>query len=257
MAQYFSDIAKDVKSGEYFRFARGWYIHRFVYPGIEASYLIVLILASLFLLWVCFKVMVATYPLTIRVPLVAEITQPEEEYARLMPLQNTGDKQAHPQYLPNIALLEYLLIEYVQAQEIYDHEENLLRMEKNMNVIEQFSVPSVFAAFQESLRYSNPKSPILRYREHTKRDITVQAANIQLSPSILEEIKHPPKGALLQGTAYVPFVATQTSQDTQIASHWTAKIDFLFTPIAYNYDQKAFEPLSFRVKAYQASEVKN
>ncbi len=250
---YFRDIASQIESDEYFENAREWYLAKYASLSADVSYFIVLMVFSLIVIVYSYVVIATFYPLNKVVPMTVTISDATQVYSRIIPL---AGKLKSAENDPDKFIVSYLLNKYVQARESYNYENNYELLERNKRFVQNFSTTQISRKFESALTIRNPDSPILRYRNHTIREIGVnaQGINVQEIKSIRKRMSQD-KRPLLSYRADVIFKSTEIGPDGEKDAKWKAVIDYLYSPVTYNREKQDFDQMEFMVTNYQVAEL--
>lgn len=218
-------IAEKVRSGEYFREAKGMYDVSVNDPMAERYfYVFVTVLALLTFLSAIFA-MQSLYPLTRSVPFIYALNDVLEDLPSITPLKTS------PHQSVDEAVLLFRARTFVNHYESY----NINLLERNYSGVEHDASPEVFAAYQLLLQRSNPESPVMKYQRHSVRNITILSVRKLESPANTLEVTYE---ASVEGEG----VSTKTRHRATLAYHYSGVV----------FDEKTgtVKPVIFTVTSY-------
>jgi len=256
--KYFRAVAKDIESGQFFVDAKRWYGLKYFAPVTERTHYVVLTIVSVLTALVGLSVFSGLLPLVRDVPVAVWVQDKANKYVIVKDMQ--GDNSDED---PNVTLMRYILMRYIQAFESYDHKNNFYQMrERNTKFINRFSDEHVQAMYNFRISVSNPESIILKYKKDVVRKLKINPASIQfrrhpLTREIIEstEMVGDKPYYRYRYTALADFSASELSVQGESKSAWRAKIDFIFPDITYNEETGDFLPFEFSVTDYQSMEL--
>lgn len=239
--EYYSELTEKIKSGEYFNDARTWYGVKYVYPIAQRNFFLAVMTISAAVTIVSLFLLASYFPLKVTSPLAVGISSKADYYSKLLPLAKPGED-------PNEALIKYLLMNYITLREGYAYE----ALKRNLDFVKLYSDSPVFDVYKEYMKIGNPSSPVLRYKKHTKRYITVDS--VSLTPREKQKSWAPGRW-----NATVKFTATESNALGIQESNWLAKVDAVMPDILFikgdSKKEGRFADLEFKVTGYQLSNV--
>jgi type IV secretion system protein VirB8 len=220
-------ISHNVKTGQYFKDARAWYSHKYIYPVSERSLLVVIATAVSIAACVILYVLYSSFPVTRVVPFIITVGNSLEYYSVLKPL---GTKEADPQQ----SLTEYLVAEYVKNRENYAYNSR----DKQLIRVKGASSKQIFKKYETQMSITNPESPVLLY-QRMRRTIEIKSITLQ-------------KSGLTYDGATVTFKATVENNRTKekVTTNHLATIAFSLSTISQLPKDKPV--LEFVVTNYSA-----
>lgn len=241
------EIAEKVESGEYFAEARDWYIRKYLYNFVERSYLIILFGFVGFLV-----IMVASYYLNIlpirkNLPVRVNITDAAEQYTKITYLGNeTKD------FNVNHVLIRYFSARFTEAFESYDYRNNFQKLKINKEIIEKLGTEGIKHFYSKKTSYRNSDSMVLKYRRSLIRQVQINSNNITLVENKNDSLE----SGLKDYTVTINFNVKEIKERKDIDnSKWQAKINLYFEQIYYDYDEKEFNDLNFKVYGYESKKI--
>lgn len=224
-------IVQKVEDGSYFKDALEWYSCRYIYPFTSRSAMLLIVIFFIFASYVMLKVthhdyQHKQYPL----PIYAE------DEVLYIPKIKSISTQKEP---INISVARYLSSKYVTFREGYNPNDfiELLNKEVLLKKIKALSSKKIFNDYQNFMNPDiNPDSPIIFYKGHTQRIISIK--NVEFKG-------HPfnPDYAIVTYEAYEKTKASNTK------TQWKAEVDFMMSDIGQVFDKKV--PLKFIVTRYR------
>lgn len=220
------EASEAVRSGEYFREASSIYDNIAHDPMAERYlYLFITGLATAILL-ISFIAMRSLYPLTRAVPFIVSSENIIEDVPTIRSLlaQKGSD--------PSLALLQFMVGNYVKNREEYNIEE----FDKNMNGVKAQSTDEVFSDYQDMVDPRNPASPITLYQRHSIKIIDI------LSTKLYENND--------KQVMEVLYEATVESKNSLKKSRWQANISFTYSGLELDDSGMQAKPVTFLVTQY-------
>jgi type IV secretion system protein VirB8 len=151
--------------------------------------------------------------------------------------RTTGYVQAlkpldQPKISPDSALTQSFLVQYVIAREEFD----LTSLSTDYRKVALFSAGTARSSYLETMRASDPRSPLQLYPRTTTVDVRVKSVS--------------PMGA---DSALVRFdtVRTDSGAEAQPASSWVALIHYRYSTAPMKLGDRFVNPLGFEVTSYR------
>lgn len=234
--ELYQNIAPTVKNGEYFKDSLDWYYDKFVSPTTHRSFFIFITTISVFIVTVSISVLLSFLPLVSVEPLAVDVQDKSKFYAQLRYIGEVGVK-------PQTSVINYLATHYVKLRESYDY----TKIQRDLDFVEKYSNEFVFKDYVKFMRpESNSKSPVLRYRNHTARNI--KPIEVALLPR-----KENDKLGSGQHRVAVKFEATEKGSLKTKKDIYLANMVIRFTDVKFFKDKKEFTPIDFQVKKYKVT----
>lgn len=224
------EVAEKIRSGEYFREARGMYDITVHDPMVERYYYLFVSALAGFIFFVSIIAVHGLYPLKRSIPFIVNTTNIAEDYPHIHSLLSRKGED------PNAALLQFLVKNYVTLREEY----NIDTFDRNANGIKSQSTESLFAEYQNQTSPTNPDSPIALYQRHSRRTVSVFSAR-QMSDGSME----------------VTYEATVIGKLDAKKSMWQANMTFNYTGIALDESTGKVKPFTFTVTGYKAKRLQD
>lgn len=226
------EIARKVRSGEYFREAKGMY-DRSVNDAMSERYFYVFVSSiALLTMLVAFYAAQSLYPLTRTVPFIYASSNVVEDVPRMISLKQ------YVHQTPSEAVLFFLAANYVRQQEEY----NINNIERNMNGLRVSSSPELFAIYQRNMQPTNPDSPVVQYQRHSSRVIDIES--VKLIPGAKPQLE-------------VTYTATVVGGTTQKITRYLAQLGYEYSGIELDAKTGTVKPFSFLVNAYNTKAVQD
>jgi type IV secretory pathway component VirB8 len=223
------EIAEKVRTGEYFREARGMYDMSVHDPMAERYLYIFITVLALVILAIAQSSMQGLYPLNTQVPLIVDTNDTVEDLPRIQSLV-TGKDEA-----PAESLLRFLVRNYVIMREEY----NINTFDRNVNGLKSQSSEAVVKEFQQYIDPRNPDSPITLYQRHSRRHVTVLAIR-----------------RVGDGMEVVYDAVVESKTDIK-KSRWRADIAFQYSGIELDDKTDKVKPLTFVVTNYHSKRLQD
>lgn len=221
------EVNDKVRSGEYFREARTMYGF-FVNDPMSERYLYIFItLLAIIVLYIGATAAMQLFPLGRREPFVFDSYNIDDELPVVKPLKAFKDQD------PNIAILNFLLDNYVKLRENYE----IVQIERNANGVRSQSLPKVYQEYQYNMDPSNAPSPIARYQRDAKRQVVVRDINIFEKKSA--------------DVIFDAYVDAGKQRDT---TRWVATIAFDYEDVKVD-DDAVITPFQFVVTNYSVRQI--
>lgn len=253
----YKELAQKIESGEYFLEAREWYLRKYMFYFIERSYLIVFILGILLLMILSISYYNAILPIKKSLPIRVNISSAADFSTRITYLGNAEKK-----FDINNLYIKYFLGRFVEAIESYDFKYDFKKLKINKNMIETLASKDILSYYIDRISIRNPDSITLKFRKKITRTIAVDSARTEFAEVLdnndfSEDSKKDDMKEIKKYRATVNFTATETDKDTgqRYISKWQSKIILSFQTIKYNYEEKDFTPLNFKVLSYESKKI--
>jgi type IV secretory pathway component VirB8 len=252
--QEYLELADRIESGEYFYDARNWYIRKYVFGFIERTYLIILIFAFIILGFFLFSYYSAILPIKKSLPVKVNISSAADFSTRITYL---GNKEKS--FDVNDVFIKYFASRFVQAIESYDFRENFKQLRINKNIIDALASNDIKVYYMDKISIRNADSLLLKYKKKISRAIIVDNERVEIAPfsekstvsSSFDDKRS--EDDIKKYAATVNFDAIETDNSgVQNKTKWQAKIILSFQTIKYNYKEKDFTPLNFKVLNYES-----
>jgi type IV secretion system protein VirB8 len=231
------DITESIKSGEYFKDAREWYILKYVYPVTQRAFLIFITGLSVIFAIVAIKIFLTFLPLVEVVPIAVDVKSKVDQYVRLKPIGKSKED-------PNESLIKYLVMRYIEARESYDYKAQ--KEGYKLKYLKDFSSRTVFNEYKSEISFDNAESPILLYKKHTRRIIEPLEVNVLNKKLKIET-------GIQKVTA--KFRAYEVGRKGIKSSLWLAKMKIEYETAEYSREVKKFSPLHFKINFYEVSKL--
>jgi type IV secretion system protein VirB8 len=225
------DIAAMVQSGEYFSEARAWYRQKYILPIAQRSLLLMLVVLGLIVIGYNLKSIVDYGELRRIVRLVMPVEDTASLDAKLIRIA------PDPHMNRNMAMVRYLLGEYVTLRETYDP----YRITPIMRQVYGMSAPEETKRYYQAMQASNPASPIRRYEERLLRQVSID----QVTWHMLADQAG-------SDTATVAYTVQEQENGVARTFHDQAEVDFTWTPFTFGKDAASVKPYQFQVTGYRS-----
>lgn len=226
-------IAKQVRSGEYFSEAQKMYDLDVNDPMTDRYWYI---LITVFSIAICIAVFVALqglYPLKPSVPFIYSTNDIIEDFPQIKTLRGFDGEDA------DSALQRFLVDNYVKMREEY----NLKNFDRNLTALEIISTKQVFNDYEKFIDKNNPTSPIVMYQRHTERSINI------LSNKWIKSTDNKNGGQDFIIQVIYDAKTNKIGQDPQL-SRWKVDVAFKYEPIKLDTETLAIKPYGFIVTDY-------
>lgn len=249
------EIAKKIENGEYFQDAREWYKHKYIFPVIERSYLILITIISVITAILTFSTFNGLFPLQKSFLIVAPVQDQVNDYAKILRIGESGQEKEDA----DETLINFISGKFVGAFENYNYENNFQQLRSNINFLTEFASPEVLNQYKYYISIRNPNSLMLKYKQQASRKIEVKSLRLlggtkkEIDKKFAEEGQEPKDER--QYTAIVDFISTEKTAQGENQSNWQARIDFLYSNVKYNREEKEFSPINYKVVGYQSVEI--
>jgi type IV secretory pathway component VirB8 len=227
--KYRLKIADKVRTGEYYREARGMFDTTINDPMSERYIYVFITFCSVIIFLIAYFAMEGLYPLQGAIPLTYLTHDIIEDIPHVKPLQSFKNEN------PSEALLRFLVKNYIVLREEYD----ITTFDRDVNGIKSQSSEEVFKQFQQFIDPRNPESPIKVYQRHSRRKITV--LSVRRSPEGMEAI----------------FEAVVDSRTDVKKSHWRVNIAFQYTGVELDEKSGTVKPMNFVVTEYHSKRLQD
>jgi len=216
----------------YFEEARSWYSKLYHAPMAERSYMIVITVIAIYMIWLS---------LTTAASLIADFSRPvpfvvrsfniSEEVPLIRPIAAPGENI-------NDALVRYFLSHYVQMRESF----SFSNVELRENSVQSMSAPNVFQDYSALMAADNPRSPKYIFSRSRNANRTVDILSVH------SQRKQEPY------TATVLYrVNTNDGKGNIQPVEWSADIKFNYKNLVVHKDGNV-DQMKFSVTAYSAKQ---
>jgi type IV secretory pathway component VirB8 len=238
------EITENIKSGQYFKDAIDWYTIKFIQPVTHRSYFIFITTFSLIFSFMAFRILSNILPVVETLPIVLETESMADYYMKLQKLGNELED-------PNISVLRYMTGRYIIMRENYD----FTKLQSNLNFVKNFSSKEEYERYRSYMKPETPESPILKYRSHTRRIVTVSKEHGEDLVTMIVDptLQLPPN--MHRMVAF--FTAKEAGPAAGPETAWKASLDVKFSDVVFYKDKKAFSPMDFEVTRYEVEQVVN
>lgn len=226
------EIAEKVRTGEYFREARGMYDITVNDPMSERYMYMLITAISMLILLVSIYAAQQLYPLERSVPFIFNTNDIVNDLPRMKSLVAFKGEHAGE------AVLRFLVKNYVNMRESYDIE----NFDRNTNGVKQQSTPDVFSEYQAYINPNNPESPIVLYQRHSRRVITILAT---------QRLSDQDYGM----TVY--YDVTVENRNEVKKSRWQADIAFRYSGVELDEEGEKVKPIEFVVTKYRTKRLQD
>jgi type IV secretory pathway component VirB8 len=230
------EIAKKIKDGSYYNDAIDWYARRYLYPITERTALI--FFASV----MCFALLISSLNIKSLIteneilPFPIYVDNTTDYFSIISPLAKNFDSTQE-------AVARYLVIDYLKSREEYSYESMQGdKLKYRLKKMKSSSSKQVLDEYKNYINPLNPYSPVVRYADHTNRQITIQSFDFIGQDTTT-------------GKAKIIFEAVEQNEKDGSAtkSLWEATVHFRLPDI--ETIARTGAPLRFLVKYYMAKPV--
>ena len=222
-------IAEKVRTGEYFREARGMFDVSVNDPMAERYTYVFITCCSLVILLIAVMAVQGLYPLQTAVPLTYFTRDLYEDIPHIKSLQSYKNED------PSESLLRFLVKNYVMQREEYD----ISTFDRDVNGVKSQTSESAFAEFQRFIDPHNPESPITVYQRHSKRKIAILSTR------------------RVEGGMEVLIEASVDSRTDVKKSHWRVNMSFNYSGVELDDKSDTMKPMNFIVTAYHSKRLQD
>lgn len=226
------EIAEKVRTGEYFREARGIHDVTVSDPMSERYFYICITSLAIMILLVAVMAARGLYPLNITVPFIFNTHDIVNDLPRMKTLTAFKGESASE------ALLRFLVKNYVTMRETYEID----TFDRSINGVKQQSSKDLFAEYQTLIDPSNPDSPIVQYQRHTRRTIVILATKRLVDQDFGMEVYYD--------------VYLETRGEIK-KSRWQADIAFSYSGVELDEKKEKVKPISFVVTKYRSKRIQD
>ncbi len=245
--EYYKEIAEKVESGELFIEARHWYLGTYLNRFVERSYLVVIFLMMLVLMGFVVYYYASILPIKKSVPIQVEIKDAANESTRISYM---GNKRKD--FSIDKIMIKYFSARFVEALESYDFRDNFKKLKKNQNIINTLGNNDIKSYYEDLVSFRSGNSIILKYKKDVIREIFIDTDKIEIAQNEID-VENPD---LNKYEVTVNFTVKETNKFSgTMLSSWQSKIGLSFENIRYNYEERDFSPLNFKVYNYRSDEI--
>jgi type IV secretion system protein VirB8 len=241
MQKHDQEISDKIKNGSYFSDVLEWYMEEFVHPITQRSFLIVVfvVLATTLALNILNISNISYNNLMVALPI--KVNHSSKDYFSFIKPIAIGRESTQE------AVARYSVEDYIRTREEYfpaGSSTSALSLKERSKKVKSSSSKNILNEYNNYMTDSNPYSPILRYKNESKREIVIKSVVFE-------------GGDKTSGKAKVLFQATVTSNKEGAKpeiSLWEAAVHFRLPDI--ETIAKTGAPLRFVVKYYRAKLIK-
>lgn len=244
---YNPEIAEKIRSGEYFKEAWDWYALKYIYPVTQRTIFLFISIGSLLITILSIYVFISFLPIKMKVPVVAVNQDMSLDYSRIIKLP-VPEKTS-----PDLPVIQYLVQGYVTNWESYTYK----NIPRQLTFLNTFSTDGLAKEIDRRYDIRNLNSPVLKYRDHTTRTITITNYSLERAKDFAVE-NNEQKDILVVDVPYraiVQFTSEERNVLGVTTKQWVAEVNFTMSPIVYEKEKKAFRPLDFKVTAYRVTPI--
>jgi type IV secretory pathway component VirB8 len=240
----YEEITANVRSGQYFKDAVDWYSIKYIQPVTHRSFFILITTFSVLFSLAAFYILNSILPIVEELPIVVENESMVDDYLHLKKLGNEFED-------PNVSVIRYLTGKYIAVRETYDFD----KIQSTLAFINAFSSPEEYQKHVNYMKPETPESPILRYRNHTKRIATISKEGGREMVTLIKDpnLRLPPNVHRL--VAF--FTAKEAGPVFSSTTAWKVSLDVRFSDVVFYKDKQAFSPMDFMVTRYELEQVVN
>jgi type IV secretory pathway component VirB8 len=254
----YREIAEKVESGEYFNDARNWYMRKYIYNFIERTYILVILFCLVFLIYMVNVYKQAIQPIRKSLPIQVNISDSADFNTRITYLGN-----AEKNFDINKVFIKYFSERFTEAIESYDYRKDFKKLKTNKNIIEGLANAEILGYYLDKISIRNDDSLIMKYKRDFFRLISIDKSKTEVSEynqdyeiTSIEIAKQEEEQEIKDYLVTVNFEAIEVAKDgSKSSSNWQAKIILSFQSIKYNFQEKDFSPLNFKVKSYESKKL--
>jgi type IV secretory pathway component VirB8 len=240
MKNHYKEIADQIESGEYFLDAKDWYLKKYIYSFVERSYLILFLAIGLILGGILYSYYSSLQPIVKDIPLAVAVSDSDKFYSEITYL---GNKQKN--FDINKLVTKYIAKRFAESFESYDYNDNFKKLRTNMEFIKISANEELLKFYESRISIKNIDSLILKYRKHTRREVYVDQNSIRI-----ESLKN--DNDSLKFAITLNFIANEVTKEATTTSNWQAKIDLSFDSVKYNWEERKFNDLKYKVNSYES-----
>lgn len=225
------EIAEKLRNGSYFKEAHNWYAGKYIYPETERSMMLLFAITALLALIPIVILLKTTAEANNKVPFPIPVSNLTETIPVITPLTQKDES-------PQEAVAKYLISDYIKSREEYIYSAmNGDKLKRLLKKIKSSSAKSVLNEYVSYMSERNPYSPLVRYKDHTNRYITIKSISFSDTDQT-------------SGKARVIFEAVEKSNDGQEkTSLWEVTMNLKLPDISILV--KSGAPLRFIVGYYK------
>lgn len=270
--EYFEFVKEEVSQGRFFKDAVDWYIFRYVSPICDRTVLFLGAILSCVICYIVFKIVMMSFPLVIRDPIIIKAKDQARYIPKLIPLKPKSSMDNYDPDVRNIdeAIAKYLIKSYVINREEFDFSKASI---EDVNIkfsrIKNNSSSVEFRNFQNFYSEENPQSPIQNFGKNVFKNIEIYDFRyIREKPrnyreQILEYFSiQIPKKAEVRFNAKINYL-DENGEKKFITEKFLSRVTFNLKPVIKikESEDKKINPedmkLKFSVESYQLFRIKN
>jgi type IV secretory pathway component VirB8 len=240
----YEEITATIRSGQYFKDAIDWYTIKYIQPVTHRSFFLLVTTFSVFFSLAALRILSSILPIVETLPIVVENESMVDDYLHLKKLGNELED-------PNVSVIRYLTGKYITVRETYEFD----KIQSTLAFLKAFSSPEEYQKHVNYMKPESPESPILKYRNHTKRIATLSKEGGKDMVTIIKDpnLRLPPNMHRLVAV----FTAKETGPVASSTTAWKVSLDVRFSDVVFYKDKEAFSPMDFMVTRYELEQVVN
>ena len=270
--EYFNFIKQEVSEGKFFKDAVQWYIFRYVSPISDRTFLFLGALLSFIICYIVFNIVMMSFPLVIRDPIIIKAKDQAKYIPKLIPLKPKSSMDSYDPDIRNIdeAVAKYLIKSYVKDREEFDFSKALI---EDVNIkfsrIKNSSSSAEFRNFQNFYSEDNLQSPIQNFGKNIFKTIEIYDFRYlrdkpgNYREQFLEYFSiQIPKKAEVRFNAKIHYV-DENGEKKFVTEKFLSRVNFTLKPVTKikESEDKKINPedkkLKFSIESYQLFRIKN
>lgn len=238
MTQTDKEIAQKIKDGSYFKDAREWYARQYLFPATERSFLLLIAIITSFVFFLSINnIKSLSIGSDEPIPVIVKVDNATDYFPIIKPLAKQHENT-------QAVVTKYLISDYLKTREEYHYSKDISEVLKNnLKKIRRSSAKSVLNEYQSYMSEANKYSPVIRYRDHTSRDVEIK--------NIVFDNGDPSSGKAVVQFVTITYNKKEKKEDKSL---WEANIHFRLPDI--ETIARTGAPLRFLVKYYKAKPLK-
>lgn len=224
------NIQRYVDSAGYFTDVKEWYAYKYLLPYTLRSYIILILLGVIISFYIMYQLVKQDAELKY-VPFPMYAYDTVRYFPNIKPLSDVKEPI-------NISVARYMASQYVKFRESYQYSDfEGENMQNSLSRIKTLSSLKIYRDFADYVDpEENPDSPIIKYKDKTRRVIEIKSVELFGQYDLPERAK-------------VVFEAIEKSKTSQDTTTWMAEINFKMLDLEKK-DENGRSNLSFTVISY-------
>ena len=251
MAKIAKSLNEAIKDKSYFKEGLDWYLAKFCFP-ISGKFLwAIIVILLIFINIKLYKQIEEWFPIITKKPIV--LINTDSEYKQVV------KKMDNPHRDTNLAILEYLIINYIRTREEFNKGSlDLLKIDTRLRNIANISSRNIYRSYKKIFYAKTKENPIKRLGNSGIRKVNIISVNIDLGKQNLLQKLTLKRKTTAPTKAIIIFQTIEKKQNKNTVQKWQLNLTYRYskTQIKTQDKEKIFTPPEFIVNEYILQELK-